>query len=288
MRLLMLPDLHLPARPQATQRILDSRAFLDTRNYVVLLGDMVRAYATPREYAAAREFVSALNRPYTAVNGNHEFWFAPVLEDDPNYSQTWEQGSDEQQRAALSAFKKFYGLQSLWRVQRNALGTFIFLGLDGVGVHKQETLSQEQQAFLLAQLQEAGRAPVYVFCHAPLMLNKRLDMVYYEEARTGCVELTGELGRVMSERRGPTFWMSGHIHLHPEHYLFAPYECGPNVWQVHCPDGWGYSRWTREQHVPNQHDGVFTRSLEASSHAAVFVAWDHVANREASRHQINF
>jgi hypothetical protein len=160
--------------------------------------------------------------------------------------------------------------------------------LDGVGVWKQETLSEPQLAFLLEQLREAGRAPLYIFCHAPLMLGRKLDMTYYEEARSGCVELGGEIAQALSSRQAPTLWMSGHIHLHPDHHLFPPYELAPGVWQVHCPDGWGYSRWLREQHCPEQHEGTFTRHLEASRKGVELVAYDHVAQTEVARHSITF
>ena len=81
--LIILPfsDLHLP-KPQA-QTILSNRDYLDRADFVVFLGDMVRAYATPREYDAVRDFVSQLNRPFTAVAGNHEWFFASVDDDSP-------------------------------------------------------------------------------------------------------------------------------------------------------------------------------------------------------------
>ena len=288
LRVLCLPDLHIPTKPSAYQRLLAHRAYLDAMDYVVLLGDAIRAYGTDREYAEVKNFVDALGRPYRATGGNHEFWFAPQDEGSPHYGVVWDEASPQQEVAALGRFQQFYGLDGLWDARRNALGTWVFLSLDGVGEWKQETLSLPQQEFLRGQIEQAGDDPLYIFCHAPLMIDRPLDLVYYETQRSGCVELTGALALALANRSGPTFWMSGHVHLHPEHYLFAPYEAAPRVWQVHCPDGWGYSRWAREHSVPQVHEGLFTRHLEAGSAGVDFVTWDHVADREVARYPIKF
>jgi hypothetical protein len=69
----------------------------------------------------------------------------------------------------------------------------------------------------------------------------------------------------MTQRAAPVFWMSGHIHLRPDHYLFDAYLAAPNVWQVHCPDSWGYSRWMREQIVPQRHRELFSRHWKSDA-----------------------
>src|SRR5687767_13916474 len=71
--ILPLSDLHLTSNPTATQLLLENREYLERMDYVVLLGDQVGCYGTDYEYSTLNEFLQYLNRPYTAVNGNHEF-----------------------------------------------------------------------------------------------------------------------------------------------------------------------------------------------------------------------
>ena len=272
LRILPLTDLHLPK--SASHFILENRALLDSIDYVVLLGDMVSAYGTDREYGAVRDFVEGLGRPYTAVMGNHEWHFEEFHEDSGLYGQVWNAADSAEQRAKIEKFRAFYRLADLWRAFESPLGRFVFLSLYGVGEPKQETLGAQQIRFLLQHIQAAAGEPLFVFCHAPLMLDERLDMTYYDE-RTGCVEARGQLKAVLLNRQAPTFWMSGHVHLHPDHYLFAPYKAGGNVWQIHCPDSWGYGRWLRIQHVPDHYDGPYSRVLEIDPQGVTFLTHVH-------------
>ncbi|MBW3636965.1 MAG: metallophosphoesterase [Armatimonadetes bacterium] len=284
--ILPFSDLHLP-KPSA-QTILDNRAFLDRMDFVVLLGDMVGCYATDREYGAVREFVASLNRPYTPVCGNHEWYFEEFAEDSGLYGEVWAQASNAEQRAALEKFRLFYGVKELWRSFESPQGHFVFLSLDVVESQKQEVLSAAQLAWLAREVERAGEKPLFLFCHAPLMLRKRLEMTYYEEERSGCVELTGELRAALEWRAAPSFWVSGHVHLHPDHALFPPYRCGGNVWQIHCPDSWGFGRWKREHIIPAFYDGPFSRHLEIDAAGVWFVTHDHRNQSERERFRVDF
>lgn len=292
-RLTVLPlsDLHLP-KP-AARIILENRAYLDRMDYVVLLGDMVRCYGTDTEYEAVRGFIGGLGRPYTAVSGNHEWYFEAFEEDSGIYGEVWAEAPDGQQRASLAKFQRFYGVDSLWRSHSSPLGHFVFLSLDRVEVTKQECLSDAQLEFLAGEIERAGDRPLFVWCHAPLMLGCRLDMTYYDDTRTACIELGGEVRRALERRKAPTFWMSGHIHLHPDHYLFPPYRCsGPesqgSVWQIHCPDSWGYGRWQRSQHIPMLYQGLFSRHLEIDGQGVTFVMHDHLQQKDTAQFHVNF
>ncbi len=285
LRILPLTDLHLPKPAGAI--ITANRALLESVDYVVLLGDMVSAYGTDREYQAAREFVADLDKPYTAVMGNHEWHFEEFHEDSGLYSAVWNAADQAEQRAKIEKFRRFYDLTDLWRCFDSPLGRFIFCSLYGVGEPKQETLGDEQSQWLLEQIQSAGEQPIFVFCHAPLMLNERLDMTYYDD-RTGCVEAQGELKRALLERRSPTFWMSGHVHLHPDHYLAKPYKAGGELWQIHCPDSWGYGRWRREQHVPEVYEGPYSRVLEIDRTGVSFVSHFHRTQSDVGLFRVDF
>ena len=285
LRILPLTDLHLPKPAGAI--ITANRALLNSIDYVVLLGDMVSAYATDREYEAVREFVENLDEPYTAVVGNHEFHFEEFGEDSGLYGEVWNSADIAEQRANIEKFRRFYGLEKLWRAFDSPLGRFVFCSLDGIGETKQETLSDEQSRWLLDQICTSDDRPLFIFCHAPLMLNHRLDMTYYDD-RTGCVEPQGELKSALLEREAPTFWMSGHVHLHPDHYLAKPYKAGGNVWQIHCPDSWGYGRWRREQHVPEIYDGPFSRVLEINKTGVTLISHSHREQRDVAAFRVDY
>ena len=283
--ILPLSDLHLPK--DEAQIILANRAYLEHSDFVVLLGDMVRCYATDAEYDAVRNFIAGLKRPYTPISGNHEWYFEEFDEDSGLYGEVWAQASNENQRAHQEKFRAFYGAE-MWHSFISPLGHFVFLSLDLVESQKQECLSETQLKFLLGEVEKAGDKPLFVFCHAPLLLRKRLEMVYYEEARSGCVELVGEVRAALENRAAPTFWMSGHIHLHPDHPLFVPYCCGPGVWQIHCPDSWGYGRWNLSQHVPARYEGPFSRHLEIDGAGVSFVTHNHRTQRDCESYRVYF
>jgi hypothetical protein len=274
-------------------------------DYVELLGDMVSCYGTDQEYEFVRQFVSEMDRPYTAICGNHEWYFQLFNEDDSLFGQVWSMASVEDQRGQLEKFRAFYQLDSLWRSFENELGQFVFLSIDEVkGRHVQtgsdaaqyaspspgqsEAFSPEQLGFLEIQLRRAGDKPLFIFCHAPLMLDGRLDMVYYDEHRTGCVEPQGKLRELLLMREAPTFWMSGHVHLRPDHYLSKPYRIGRNVWQAHMPDSWGYGRWLREQWIPQRYEGVFSKHLVIDTQGVTFVAHDHLLRQDIGEDRVDY
>ena len=285
LKILILSDLHLPINPEASRRIVENRAYLGQMDFAVLLGDQCGSFATEKEYAAVDRFVRELKVPYTAINGNHEFYFQTPESDDPA-KRHWTETSPQEKREKLARFRHFFGLDGLWRAWHTPLGSFIFLGLDDVENHKTESLSAAQYEFFEASLAVAPHLPAWVFCHAPLMLGRRLGMVYYDEERSACVEPQSSAREKIENRAAPLFWMSGHIHLRADHPLFPAYAITPNVWQVHCPDSWGYSRWLREQHSPQRHGELYSRHLEINQDEVTFVTYDHWKREETARQTI--
>jgi len=255
-------------------------------DYVVLLGDQCACYGTDAEYSAVDAFLQRLPRPYTAINGNHEFYFEVCDDRSGQYGLVWREQSVEGKAQQLQKFRHFFGFDTLWRVAHHPLGTCIFLGLDDIENSKVESLSVAQLEFLAAELRAAQDRPVFIFCHAPLMLGQRLDMVYYDDQRTACVEIECQLRELMETRELPLFWLSGHIHLRPDHYLFAAYNIGPHVWQIHCPDSWGYSRWTREQYKPQRHKQLFSRHLEIRRNKLTLITHDHIQRADIASQTI--
>lgn len=288
LKVLPLSDLHLKARPSATEVLVANRDYLSSMDYIVLLGDMVATYGTDDEYSVLRNFIQQLPCPYGAINGNHEFYFEVHDEASGNNGKYWREASYEEKQSQLEKFKSFFGYNTLWRAENNTLGTFLSLSIDDIAQRKPETLTAQQLAWLETQLRQSTNKPVYVFCHAPLYLDKRLDMTYYDNERTACVELNGVLRELCESRCAPLFWISGHIHLRPDHYLYPAYELKPNVWQIHCPDSWGYSRWAREHLIPQRHDGLFSRHLEIEPHHLTLVTHDHFTKADIARQVIEF
>lgn len=287
-RILPLSDLHLPHNPEASRRITANQDYLRRMDMVVLLGDQCGSFGTEKEYGAVQNFIKQMNRPYTAINGNHEFYFVSPPEEQGRAGNFWAELDPEGKAEKLVRFCEFFGLESLWRAQHTHLGSFIFLGLNDVEKAKPETLTAAQWAFLETELAVAPDKPAFVFCHAPLMIEQRLDMVYYDEERTACVEAVGSARAALTERQAPVFWMSGHIHLRPDHYLFNAYLSGPNVWQVHCPDSWGYSRWQREQIVPQRHSELYSRHLEITRENVTLTVFDHWKRQEIAHQIVEF
>ncbi|HVF09679.1 MAG TPA: metallophosphoesterase [Abditibacteriaceae bacterium] len=288
LKLLPLSDLHLTAKPSATELLLSNREYLQRMDYVILLGDQCACYGTDTEYSALDACLPRLPKPYIAVNGNHEFYFEVHDEFSGHYGKIWREQSVEDKARQLRKFRDFFGLETLWHVAHHALATCIFLGLDDIENHKVESLSAAQLEFLAAELRAAQSQPVFIFCHAPLMLRHRLDMAYYDDERTACVEIAGELRELMEQRKLPLFWVAGHIHLRPDHHLFSAYNIGPHIWQVHCPDSWGYSRWSREHLKPQRHGQLFSRHLEIRQNEVALVTHDHIQRADIARQTITW
>ena len=288
LKLLPLSDLHIPANPTAMKLILDNREYLERMDYLVLLGDLCACYGTDHEYRAVNNFITALHKPYTAINGNHEYVFEVHELESAQYSKIWREQAIQKKAEQLRKFLHFFEFGSLWRSYQNALGYFIFLGIDDVAGKKVESLSNLQRKFLHTELEAAHNEPTYIFCHAPLMLDRRLDMEYYDAERTACIEPTGAALRLLKNRAAPLFWISGHIHLRPDHHLYEAYELAPNMWQVHCPDSWGYSRWQRDHVIPQRHAELFSRHLEIEKNAVTLITHDQNSRQDILQQRIEW
>src|SRR5689334_15826639 len=99
--ILVLSDLHIPSASRQQNLLLANRQFLDRHDWIMLLGDVTACYGTPGEYAQVDRFIQTLDRPYSVINGNHEFSFALMLEDSGHYGKRWERSSQAVQRAQL-------------------------------------------------------------------------------------------------------------------------------------------------------------------------------------------
>jgi 3',5'-cyclic AMP phosphodiesterase CpdA len=261
MRVLVLPDLHIPAAPAQNRLLLESRSFLEEHDWVVLLGDVTAHYGTVGEYGHVRRFIGDLGRPYSVVNGNHEFFFQPAEEDSGAYGQQWVAGPPHVRRELFRRFERFYGLDSRFEAgTANGVG-FCLLGIDAIGPDDQGQLDDEHTTWFADALRRFEDRPLVVFSHFPLC-DARLDSIrYYQAGRKPYLLPSREVRELLARRTSTTFWFSGHVHFRPMHPLAQPYLTDDGVWQVHCPDARGYGRADNQEWAPQRYDGLFVRSV---------------------------
>ena len=281
---LILPDLHIPSSFSKQKKLLlDNRGFLDRHDWVVLLGDVTNCYGTPREYEHANRFISNLGRPYSVVNGNHEFIFSPMADDAPDFGSKWEHGSAEQQQRQMNRFNDFYGFESCYQAARHPLAGLILLGLDSIGPDDSGIMSEEHQRWFERSLASMRDQPVIVFSHLPIQ-DQRLDRIrYYEPGRRPYYQPSPAVRHELECRTAPTFWFSGHVHFCPPHPLSKPYRTEMGIWQVHCPDTRGYGRPHNQSWTPERYDGLFARSLLLKKGRLSIITTDLVTDSECDR-----
>lgn len=283
-RILILSDLHIPYGPAQKQMLLADRSFLDEHDLVILLGDMTACYGTRGEYAGVRKFIQAMDRPYSVVNGNHEFHFAPIDDRADAYGKLFDAASPEIQRAQLKLFESFYRISSRFQMAQHPLANLCLLGIDSLGEGGGACLNPEHESWLeqsLAEL-EADPQPLLIFCHYPLM-EPRLDHIrYYQPGRRPYYAPPSHIRQALAARSAATFWFSGHVHFAPGHPLWQPYQTKEGVWQIHCPDGWGFGRPDDDNWRPAHHDDLFVRSLVLEPHRLSVITTDVKRSRRIS------
>jgi hypothetical protein len=279
--ILILPDLHIPSSsPRQKQLLLDNRGFLDRHDWVVLLGDVTNCYGTASEYVHVNKFISDLDRPYSVVNGNHEFVFSPMTDGAPDFGSKWEHGTTEQQQRQMNRFNTFYGFETCYQAARHPLAGLILLGLDSIGPDDSGMMSAEHQEWLARSLANMRDLPILIFSHFPVQ-DDRLDNVrYYEPGRRPYYQPSPAVQRELESRRPPTFWFSGHVHFCPPHPLAKPYRTEMGIWQVHCPDARGYGRPHNQSWTPERYDGLFARSVRLEKNRLSIVTTDLISESE--------
>lgn len=261
LRILVLPDLHIPSSPDHLRLLLDNRSFLEEHDWVVLLGDVTANYGTPGEYDAVRAFIHELDRPYGVVNGNHEFFFTQVADDSSEYGVQWTAGSPQSQRAQISRFERFYGNDSQFDAGCYGHAAFCLLGIDSIGPDDQALLSEEHEAWFADVLRRFADRPLFIFSHFP-SCDPRLETIrYYREGRKPYLSVSAPVRELLRQRATRAFWFSGHVHFKPSHPLAKPYLTCDGVWQFHCPDARGYGRDDDRHWQPQRYDGLFVRSI---------------------------
>lgn len=287
LRILVLPDLHIPLGQDQKRLLLANRLFLDTHDWVVLLGDMTACYGTPGEYRHVNCFVEALDRPYSVVNGNHEFSFVPVPDASAEYGKHWQPAPDEVQRQQIRRFERFYGIQSSCQAGRHRLAGLCLLSVDRIASDNSAGMFAAHEAWFQQTLESFQNVPLVVFAHFPLQ-DQRLDGTrYYEPGRRPYYLPSAATTLALRRRSQPTYWFSGHVHFAPSHPLAEPYLTQDGVWQVHCPDGWGYGRPDNEKWHPEHYSGLFVRSVLLEPARLTVITTDLHNGKELTRHSFD-
>jgi hypothetical protein len=285
--MLILPDLHIPSARSQQKLILQHRRFLDRHDWVMLLGDVTACYGTPGEYDQVNQFIAALDRPYSVINGNHEFSFAVMFENSGQYGKKWERSSPAVQQSQLERFNRFYRMESCFQSARHELAAFITLGVDGIGPDDSGLLNDQHEQWFAESLAQSRDLPLLVFAHFPLQ-DSRLDNIrYYEPGRRAYYIPGPAVLRELQSREQPTFWFSGHLHFRPPHALSQAYETETGVWQIHCPDCRGYGRPNNQKWSPQHYDGLFVRSLQLESNRLSVVTTDLHHDLECGREEFD-
>ncbi len=279
LRVVVFSDLHIPLGMPAKETILANREFLDGHHWAVLLGDVTACYGTPAEYREVDAFITALGRPYDVVNGNHEFSFDPQEDGSETYSRVWRHADPATQKRQLRRFESFYTIPSRYRVHAHPSATLALMGVDGINEFSGAELDHNHAEWLERTIRMRPDKPLVVFCHFPLA-DLRLDRVrYYAPGRKPYYAPPPQVRDALRARLAPVVWFSGHVHFAPTHPLAKPYQTAEGVWQIHCPDGWGFGRPDDDQWAPTSHDDVFVQRMTISSDAI------QVATADLRRHQ---
>lgn len=284
LRVLVLPDLHIPAAPTQTGLLLNNREFLNQHDWVVLLGDVTANYGTDGEYEQVRDFIDQLDRPYGVVNGNHEFFFLPHHDDSREYGRRWQASTPQIQRQQFRRFEHFFGIESRFDAGFHNDTCICLLGIDRIGDDDRALLSKEHESWFAQALQRAQDRPMIVFSHFPA-LDARLESIrYYEQGRKPYLLLPTEIREQLRQRTRPTFWFSGHVHFRPSHPLAQPYLTQDGIWQIHCPDGRGFGRADNNNWVPEHYDGMFACSLAMDAQRIVVETTDLQSHQVVASH----
>ncbi len=104
--------------------------------------------------------------------------------------------------------------------------------------------------------------------------DQRIDAVkYYEPGRRPYYLPSNAIRERLRGRTKPNFWVSGHVHFQPSYPLSEPYLTDDGVWQIHCPDCFGFGR-REDTWIPSVHNDFHFRSIELSADRLVCTTYD--------------
>ncbi|MCM8804135.1 MAG: metallophosphatase family protein [Candidatus Omnitrophica bacterium] len=261
-KILVLPDLHIPIDMELKEIILNSDIFKSI-DYIILLGDNVACYGNDREYEILNEFIKKMGKPYTAINGNHEFMFEVVEYDDKNYGRMWKANDKNKRGIQLERFYNFFNLKEKYWYEKVDEILYIFLTIGKAESEKIEILPENCEKFLEEIFEKLDNLKyIFIFCHAPLKGSEIPTFKYYTDQGDPFIYLSENLIKKIEKLKIPIYWFSGHIHLNYNHPMSLIRKLNKNLYQVNCPPTWRFSRRDLNDIIPKRYNEFSSLIIE--------------------------
>lgn len=176
-----------------------------------LLGDYVADGGSGSEYAAAKELMGRLQKPFVAVAGNHEYSYV----DNRDAKGKLAMASPEMRKAKYNQFKDMFGITGDV-YQSRVVGKYLLIFLNpDVDTKQLVEMNQRQMDWLKAELAAHPNMPTIVFCHAPLLgtlLNYEEDINEPKKV----AQPVAAISEILEQNPQVFMWVSGHTHTCPE------------------------------------------------------------------------
>jgi len=258
-RILVLPDLHIPIDMDLKRVILQSD-IIKSIDYVILLGDNIACYGNDKEYKFLNEFLKNLKKPYSVVNGNHEFMFEVQEYNSETYGKVWKPNNEVNRRKQLEKFYNFFDLKKKFWSEKVDDIIYIYLTIGREEEEKIEVLPEGCEKFLIENYRRNDGSHFFIFCHAPLKGSEIPGFKYYSDDGDPFVYLSKDTLSIIENSK--TYWFSGHIHLSYSHPMSLIRKISKNLYQVNCPPSWKFSRKLFKDIVPKRYEEFTSLIIE--------------------------
>jgi len=275
-KILILSDLHIPIDMELKEVITYSEILKDI-DHVILLGDNVACYGNDEEYRFLNEFILKLSKPYSVINGNHEFMFRSYAYGTKEYGKVWEKNEEEGRKEQLEKFRRFFSLKEFYWEEEIEGILYLFLCIGEASWNKIEVLPRGGEEFLQNKLKEAlleKKKGCLIFCHAPLSRCKIHGFKYYTDKGDPFVYLQNDTFTLIDEFSRDVYWISGHLHLMTGHPMAFIRKITKNLYQINCPPSWLWGRKTLEDIVPKRYEEFNSVILECKNKKLVLKLYD--------------
>lgn len=213
--LVVLGDPHLPGRSIEVkeQAIATINSWHDVE-MVVAVGDICVDFGTEAEYKAAKDFFAGLDKPLTAITGNHDYVYA-----DPHGSENMlVTGTQATKEEKLRRFGHTFGLTSLYHSRQ--VGEYLLIFLSADHMNYLAGLSDEQLAWLRQELERNRQTPTIIFFHAPLQGTLR-NYRHWVNTPGFVAQPADTLHEILVANQQVFLWVSGHTHTPPTEESYA-------------------------------------------------------------------
>ncbi len=214
----------------------------------VFTGDMVEKYATPAEYAMARDFALSIRRPKAFVAGNHEVVYGEI----PGHGGIERRAGPVERLMHLHRFEKLFG--PLYYTRR--LGGYLLVFLapdttdaawvpDGDEEPYAGELSGREVSWFESTLRANPDTPTIVFCHTPL--EGSFFKGYSGNGERNFTQPANTIRQILAANPQVMLWVSGHTHTSPRSASYSSpvnRQSGAAVVDIHNPSWEEGEIWT--------------------------------------------